>query len=214
MSWYAAWGKRALDVMASSVLLVVLSPVMLVVALSTWAAHGWPVLFVQERPGRNGRPFRMYKFRTMKDTRDEVGELLPDHLRTTSVGSFLRKFSLDELPELVNVLRGEMSLVGPRPLLMSYLPRYTPEQARRHEVRPGVTGLAQVRGRNAIDWETKFAYDVEYVDDVTLRNDLRILLQTVGKVFSTSDVNAGPTTTMPEFMGSATSEPDGGSGPQ
>ncbi len=208
MNWYAAWGKRALDVIASSVLLVVLSPIMLVVALLTWAAHGWPVLFVQERPGLHGRPFRMYKFRTMKDTRDEAGRLLPDHLRTTPVGRTLRKFSLDELPELVNVLRGEMSLVGPRPLLMSYLPRYTPEQARRHEVRPGVTGLAQVRGRNAIDWETKFAYDVEYVDDVTLENDLRILLQTVGKVFSTSDVNAGPTTTMPEFRGSAASEAD------
>ncbi len=202
MNWYASWGKRTLDVLASAVLLIVLLPVLLAVAAATWAAHGWPVLFVQERPGLGGRPFRMCKFRTMKDSRDAQGRLLEDHQRLTSVGRALRKLSLDELPELVNVLRGEMSLVGPRPLLMAYLPRYSPEQARRHEVRPGITGLAQVRGRNAITWEQKFAYDVQYVDDLSLGLDLKILLETALKVLRASDVNAGPTTTMPEFMGS------------
>src|SRR5690606_244080 len=171
--------KRVFDVVASSVLLVLLSPVIICIAVVIRVSMGPPVLFKQVRPGLHGRPFTMYKFRTMNDARDERGNLLPDSERLTRLGRFLRSTSLDELPELINVLKGEMSLVGPRPLLMEYLPLYTQEQARRHEVPPGITGWAQVNGRNAISWKEKFEYDVWYVDNWTLWLDLKILWQTL-----------------------------------
>ncbi len=182
--------KRAFDVSVASVLLVLLSPVIAVVALLVRVGMGRPVLFRQQRPGRDGRPFSVLKFRTMIDQRDANGDLLPDEARLTAVGRFLRRTSLDELPELVNVLRGDMSLVGPRPLLMDYLPRYTPEQMRRHDVRPGITGWAQVNGRNALTWDEKFALDVWYVDHHTLRLDIDILKRTVGEVLGGRGVDA------------------------
>jgi lipopolysaccharide/colanic/teichoic acid biosynthesis glycosyltransferase len=163
---------------------------------------GAPVLFHQERPGLHGRPFILYKFRTMRDLRDVEGRLLPDEMRLTRLGRILRSTSLDELPELFNVLKGEMSLVGPRPLLMEYLNRYTPEQARRHEVKPGITGWAQVNGRNAITWEEKFKLDVWYVDNWNLGLDLKILGLTLIKVLKREGISAGGHATMPEFRGS------------
>jgi lipopolysaccharide/colanic/teichoic acid biosynthesis glycosyltransferase len=163
---------------------------------------GSPVLFGQERPGYKGKIFKIYKFRTMRDLRDKDGRLLPDAERLTKLGSFLRSTSLDELPELFNVLRGEMSWVGPRPLLVAYLERYTPEQNRRHDVLPGITGWAQVNGRNAISWEQKFAFDVWYVDHWTFWLDIKILLMTVGKVVKRDSINTASGEIMPEFMGS------------
>ena len=174
----------------------------MVVSLCVWRIHGWPVLFTQTRPGLNGRLFRMFKFRSMSNRRDARGELLPDAERLTSFGRFLRASSLDELPELWNVLRGEMSLVGPRPLLMEYLDRYTPLQARRHEVRPGITGWAQVNGRNAISWEQKFELDVWYVDHRSFWLDVRILWLTALKVLRRDGISAAGDATMPKFMGS------------
>jgi len=160
------------------------------------------VIFTQERPGLHGRIFKMYKFRTMRDLRDAGGNLLPDEQRLTKLGRFLRSTSLDELPELFNVLKGEMSLVGPRPLLVAYLDRYTPEQARRHEVLPGITGWAQVNGRNAISWEEKFKLDVWYVDHQSFWLDLKILFMTLAKVFKREGISAEGSATAPEFMGS------------
>ena len=179
-----------------------LLPILMVVSLCVWRIHGWPVLFTQTRPGLNGRLFRMFKFRSMSNRRDARGELLPDAERLTSFGRFLRASSLDELPELWNVLRGEMSLVGPRPLLMEYLDRYTPLQARRHEVRPGITGWAQVNGRNAISWEQKFELDVWYVDHRSFWLDVRILWLTALKVLRRDGISAAGDATMPKFMGS------------
>lgn len=164
---------------------------------------GSPVLFCQTRPGRNGKPFQMIKFRTMRDAVDQQGNFLPDAERLTSLGRFLRSSSLDELPELWNVLKGEMSLVGPRPLLMEYLPLYSPDQARRHELRPGVTGWAQINGRNAISWEQKFALDVWYVDNQSLLLDLRILWLTIRKVIKREGISATGEATMPRFTGDA-----------
>jgi len=198
---YRTSGKRALDLIASIALVLILSPVLLVVAAVTWAAHGWPIIFAQQRPGLRGAPFVIFKFRTMRNIRDSNGELLPDNLRTTRFGHLLRNSSLDELPELFNVIRGDMSLVGPRPLMGRYLPRYTEEQARRHDVRPGITGLAQVRGRNAISWEEKFKYDLRYIDELSLANDLKILALTLVQVARGAGVNADERTTMPEFWG-------------
>lgn len=197
-------GKRLFDVIASAVLLIVLSPLMLVIAALVWANAGSPVIFKQVRPGLHGRPFTMYKFRTMTDARDENGRLLPDEQRLTKFGRFLRSTSLDELPELFNVLKGDMSLVGPRPLLMEYLPLYTPEQARRHEVRPGITGWAQVNGRNAISWEEKFKYDVWYVDNWSLWLDLKILFMTIVAVLRRNGISAEGHATMPVFRGQET----------
>lgn len=197
-------GKRLFDVIASAVLLIVLSPLMLVIAALVWANAGSPVIFKQVRPGLHGRPFTMYKFRTMTDARDENGRLLPDEQRLTKFGHFLRSTSLDELPELFNVLKGDMSLVGPRPLLMEYLPLYTPEQARRHEVRPGITGWAQVNGRNAISWEEKFKYDVWYVDNWSLWLDLKILFMTIVAVLRRNGISAEGHATMPVFRGQET----------
>ena len=162
---------------------------------------GSPVVFSQKRPGLHGKPFTMYKFRTMRDAVDNHGQQLPDSERMTPMGRFLRASSLDELPELFNVLRGDMSLVGPRPLLMEYLDRYTPQQARRHEVRPGITGWAQVNGRNAISWEQKFELDVWYVDNRSFALDLKILWLTVQKVFKREGISAAGEATMPKFMG-------------
>jgi len=195
--------KRGVDIVGASVVLVALSPLLAVVALVVRMRMGSPVLFRQERPGRDGRPFLMAKFRTMTDRRGPDGALLPDAERLTGFGRFLRRTSIDELPELLNVVRGDMSLVGPRPLLMEYLPLYSPEQARRHEVRPGITGWAQVNGRNAVTWEEKFALDVWYVDHRSTRLDVEILGKTVAQVFGGHGVSAPGHATMEPFRGSA-----------
>ncbi len=194
--------KRLLDVTGAATGLLLLSPVVLTVAYLVRTRLGSPVLFVQERPGLKGRPFRMYKFRTMTDARDAAGRLLPDAERLTDFGKWLRATSLDELPELLNVLKGEMSLVGPRPLLMEYLPLYSPEQARRHEVRPGITGWVQINGRNAISWEEKFALDTWYVQNAGVWLDVKILLLTVWRVLRRDGISADGEVTMPKFTGS------------
>lgn len=198
---YTRLGKRILDLMV----VIVASPIWIAVAIISAAVVrltlGSPVVFRQMRPGFGGRPFSIFKFRTMTDSRDPEGRLLPDVDRLTSVGRFLRKTSLDELPELINVFFGTMSLVGPRPLLMAYLNRYSPTQARRHEVRPGITGWAQVNGRNALSWEEKFELDTWYVDHVSFWLDLKILLMTVGKVVSREGISGPGQATMSEFMG-------------
>jgi len=194
--------KRAIDVTVASLAIVVLSPVMLFLAAAIWLRLGWPVLFCQRRPGLHGRPFWLVKFRTMRDARDRQGRRLPDAERLTRLGRILRSTSLDELPELLNVLRGEMSLVGPRPLLMEYLDRYTPRQARRHEVKPGMTGWAQVHGRNAIGWHRRLALDAWYARHWSVLLDCRILLLTVVAVLGRRGVRAPGHATMPEFMGS------------
>lgn len=190
--------KRALDAAASAVGLVVLSPVILVTALVVRVNLGSPVLFTQQRPGRGGRVFRLYKFRSMRNV-DESRGLVTDEQRLTRFGRILRSTSLDELPSLWNVLHGDMSVVGPRPLLVEYLPRYTPEQARRHEVRPGITGLAQVNGRNTVDWEQRFALDVRYVDSRSLALDARILIGTVRSVLVREGISAEGHATMRKF---------------
>lgn len=195
------WWKRVFDVTLAVPALIVLSPVFALVALAVRVSLGSPVIFKQQRPGKNERPFTLYKFRTMRDARDARGSLLPDARRLTRLGAFLRATSLDELPELVNVLEGDMSLVGPRPLLMEYLPLYSPEQRRRHDVRPGVTGWAQVNGRNALTWREKFALDIEYVDRVSLGLDLRILLLTIGSVVRSEGISHSGHVTMQPFRG-------------
>jgi sugar transferase EpsL len=193
--------KRCLDLAVSLILLMLASPTLLVTAICIRLSMGSPIFFRQIRPGLNGRPFGILKFRTMRDTRGPDGELLPDEVRLTAVGRVVRRFSLDELPQLWNVVRGEMSLVGPRPLLMEYLERYTPEQARRHEVTPGITGWAQVNGRNAITWREKFQYDVWYVDHASFLLDLRILGMTLVRVIRGSGISNEGFATMPRFMG-------------
>jgi lipopolysaccharide/colanic/teichoic acid biosynthesis glycosyltransferase len=194
--------KRLFDILFSLGWLVGFAPLLLVVALLVRLKLGSPVLFIQERPGLRGRPFRMVKFRTMTDARGPDGELLPDEVRLTSFGKFLRASTLDEFPEMWNVLVGDMSVVGPRPLLMRYLPRYDAFQARRMEVKPGVTGWAQVNGRNALSWEQKFAYDVWYVDHRTFWLDMKIVVLTFFKVFARSGINSANAATMEEFRGS------------
>lgn len=196
--------KRLSDIMFSFLLLIILSPVMMFIFLTVRMKLGSPAIFSQKRPGENNLPFVMYKFRTMTKTTDENGNLLPDEQRITKSGKFLRHTSLDELPELFNVLKGDMSLVGPRPLLIEYLPRYTPEQARRHEVKPGITGWAQVNGRNAITWDKKFELDVWYVDNQSFWLDIKILWMTLVKVLRREGINRDGHATMPEFMGSET----------
>ena len=202
-----SFAKRLFDLILSLFMLILLSPVMLIIALLVRVRLGKPVLFSQERPGRHGQLFRLYKFRTMRDLFDAEGKPLPDEERLTPFGHFLRASSLDELPELINVLKGEMSLVGPRPLLVAYLDRYTPEQARRHEVLPGITGWAQVNGRNALSWEDKFRLDVWYVDNQSLWLDLKILFLTLWKAIKREGINAPGSATAPEFMGSDTNNP-------
>jgi len=197
--WYRQIGKPLLDRTLAAIALILLSPVLVVVAVLVRWNLGSPVLFRQVRPGLNGKPFTMRKFRTMTDAREERGNLLSDAKRLTALGRFLRTTSLDEFPELLNVLQGEMSLVGPRPLLTQYLDLYTNEQARRHDVFPGITGWAQINGRNAISWEEKFALDVWYVDHQSLRLDLKILSMTVWKVLRRSSINQEGHDTMPNF---------------
>lgn len=198
---YEKYIKRAMDVLLSLGALVVLSPVLLVVALLVRTKLGSPVLFRQERPGKDGKIFALYKFRTMTDARDQEGNLLPDEVRLTRFGKLLRSTSLDELPELYNILRGDMSLVGPRPLLVKYLPRYSPRQARRHEVRPGLTGWAQVNGRNALSWEERFELDVYYTEHLSMGMDVKILFLTVKAVLCRSGISSETSVTMEEFMG-------------
>lgn len=193
--------KRFLDIIGAATGLIFLSPVLLIVTLMIRRQMGSPVFFRQTRPGRNGMPFQMIKFRTMRDSVDEFGNPLPDSERLTRLGHFLRSSSQDELPELWNVIKGDMSLVGPRPLLMEYLPLYSPEQARRHEVRPGVTGWAQINGRNAISWHEKFALDVWYVDNRSLWLDLKIIWLTFRKVLKREGISAAGEATMPKFTG-------------
>ena len=201
--------KRIFDLILSLTALLVLSPFLGLLALAIWALHGRPILFRQVRPGYQGRPFELLKFRSMVDTHDQAGHPLPDSKRITPLGRFLRTFSLDELPELINILRGEMSLVGPRPLLMQYLSRYTPEQARRHEVLPGITGWAQVNGRNDLSWEDKFRLDVWYVDHRSFRLDLRILGLTIIKVLQREGISQEGYISAEEFKGSDDPEASG-----
>lgn len=204
--------KRAFDLVAATTLATILSPVIVVVAVLVRMRLGSPVIYRQERPGLGGRPFTIYKFRSMVDRTDASGRLLSSVERTPPFGQRLRALSLDELPELWNVVKGDMSLVGPRPLMTDYLPRYSPEQSRRHDVRPGITGLAQVSGRNAISWEEKFALDVRYVDTHNLRLDIGILVRTVGVVLSRGGVRYAETVDMPEFLGDDASRPTVGVG--
>ena len=199
---YRAFGKRLMDLVLTVSALLLLWPFLIILAALVRSFLGSPVLFRQERPGFRGQPFYLLKFRTMTDKRERnSGLLLPDAERLTKFGKFLRSTSLDELPELLNVLAGDMSLVGPRPLLMQYLPRYTREQMRRHEVLPGLTGWAQVNGRNSLSWEEKFSFDLWYVDKMSFMLDAKILLLTVGRVFRRHGVAADDHSTMPEFLG-------------
>ena len=198
---YRKFFKRFFDVLLSGCALILLSPVLLIVAVLVRTKLGSPVIFCQERPGKNEKIFKMYKFRSMTDARDENGVLLPDEVRLTRLGRILRSTSLDELPELWNILRGDMSIVGPRPLLVKYLPLYNEEQRHRHDVRPGLTGLAQVNGRNAITSEDRFIYDVRYVSRITAWGDLKILLQTVSSVMRREGISSGTSATMEEFQG-------------
>jgi undecaprenyl phosphate N,N'-diacetylbacillosamine 1-phosphate transferase len=198
---YRTFIKRPMDFILSLIAIIVLSPVFLIVAILVRVKLGSPVLFKQERPGLNEKVFLMYKFRTMTDERDEKGNLLPDSIRLTRFGKFLRSTSLDELPELFNILKGDMSIIGPRPLLVQYLPLYNEHQKRRHEVRPGLSGLAQVSGRNAISWEDKFDLDVEYVDNVSFLGDWKIICQTIKKVFVREGINSETAATVEPFKG-------------
>jgi lipopolysaccharide/colanic/teichoic acid biosynthesis glycosyltransferase len=193
--------KRLFDLIATSLLLILISPILLILSILVWINHGWPVLFRQERPGYKGELFWIYKFRSMIEARDEQGKPLPDAERLTPLGRFLRATSLDELPELFNVLRGEMSLVGPRPLLKQYLERYSPEQARRHDVLPGITGWAQINGRNILSWEEKFRLDVWYVENWSFWLDIQILLRTPWSVLRREGVSQPGHATAEEFMG-------------
>lgn len=198
---YEKYIKRPQDFVCALVAVIVLSPVMAVIALLVRFKLGKPIAFCQKRPGLNGNIFTLYKFRTMTDEKDENGNLLPDEVRLTKFGKFLRSTSLDELPELFNILRGDMSVVGPRPLLVKYLPLYSEHQARRHEVRPGFTGYAQVHGRNAISWKDKFDLDVEYVDHVSFIGDWKIIFQTVKTVLKREGISSETSVTMEEFKG-------------
>lgn len=201
-SFYRRYGKRCFDLLLTAPGFVAISSIMWIIALMVRFWLGSPVLFKQVRTGLQGEPFTLFKFRTMTDDRGEDGNPLPDALRLTKLGRFLRATSLDELPELWNVIKGDMSLVGPRPLLVQYLDRYSPEQARRHEVKPGLTGWAQINGRNAITWEEKFELDVWYVDNRSMWLDLKIIFLTIKEVFKREGISAEGEATMPEFRGS------------
>ena len=199
---YEKFIKRPQDFVLSLAALILLSPILLTVAILVRIKLGRPIIFKQKRPGLNEKIFDMYKFRTMTDDRNENGELLPDSVRLTRFGNFLRSTSLDELPELFNIVRGDMSIIGPRPLLVQYLSLYNEYQKRRHEVRPGLSGLAQVNGRNAIDWEDKFKLDVEYVDNVSFLGDWKITFLTIKKVFEREGISSNTSATMEPFRGS------------
>lgn len=205
-SFYEKYIKRLMDIVLSGGALLVLSPVLAVTAILVRTKLGSPVIFCQERPGKDEKIFKLYKFRSMTDARDENGELLSDEIRLTKFGKLLRATSLDELPELWNILRGDMSLVGPRPLLVKYLPLYNEEQKHRHDVRPGLTGWAQVNGRNAISWEEKFKLDVWYVQNLSFATDVKTMFMTVKKVFCREGISSETAVTMEEFKG--TKEPD------
>ena len=202
-SFYEKYIKRALDIFLSGMALLILWPVLLVTAILVRTKLGSPVIFCQERPGKNEKIFKLYKFRSMTDARDENGDLLPDEIRLTKFGKLLRSTSLDELPELWNILRGDMSIVGPRPLLVSYLPYYTEEEKHRHDVRPGLTGLAQVNGRNNLTWEEKFRLDVEYVDHISFALDVKTIWRTVKNVLRREGISSETAATMEEFAGTA-----------
>src|SRR5690554_3000973 len=198
---YRKYFKRPMDFILSLIAIIVLSPVLIIVGILVRVKLGSPVLFKQKRPGLNEKIFTMYKFRTMTDEKDENGELLPNNIRLTKLGKILRATSLDELPELFNILKGDMSIIGPRPLLIEYLPLYNDKQKQRHDVRPGLSGLAQVNGRNAISWEDKFDYDVEYVENISFLLDVKIIVQTFLKVFKREGVNKSENVTMEKFKG-------------
>lgn len=198
---YERFFKRPLDFLLALCAIIVLSPILLIVGILVRVKLGSPVIFKQSRPGLNERIFTLYKFRTMTDKKDENGELLPDEIRLTKFGEWLRSTSLDELPELWNILKGDMSIVGPRPLLVEYLGRYNEQQKRRHEVRPGLTGYAQVNGRNSISWEEKFKLDVQYVDIITFLGDIKIICETVRAVCKRDGINSETSVTMEEFKG-------------
>lgn len=194
--------KRLVDLLLALPAFLLLSPVFLILTIRLYFANDGSPFFVQPRPGKGGRIFRLIKFKTMNDRRNATGKLLPDKERLTDIGRFIRSTSLDEIPQLLNVIKGDMSLIGPRPLLVRYLDRYTPEQARRHEVRPGITGWAQVNGRNAISWEKRFEYDVYYVDNLSFALDMKILWLTLIKVFKREGISSQTSVTMEEFKGS------------
>jgi sugar transferase EpsL len=194
--------KPAIDLIISFTVFVILLPLILIIAIVLYICQGKPVLFCQKRPGKNGKIFILYKFRTMTNEVSEDGEFLTDKLRLTSLGRFLRRYSLDELPQLLNVIKGELSIVGPRPLLVEYLQHYTDEQSRRHNVKPGITGWAQVNGRNSLTWEEKFILDVYYVDNISFWLDLRIVIKTFARVFMNSDIYNEKGNTMEKFTGS------------
>lgn len=198
---YEKFIKRPLDCALATGAFVVLSPVMGVTAIAVARNLGTPVLFTQERPGKDEKVFKLYKFRSMTDEKDANGELLPDEIRLTKFGKFLRSTSLDELPELINIIKGDMAIVGPRPLLVRYLPRYNEHQKRRHEVRPGLTGLAQVHGRNSVSWEEKFDWDVKYVNNVSFAEDVKIILMTIKSVLKKEGISSETSATMEEFLG-------------
>lgn len=198
---YRSFFKRVFDFILSLTAIIILSPVLLLLTVIGAFLMGGNPFFTQERPGKDGKIFKLVKFKSMNNKRDERGELLPDEKRLTSYGQFIRNTSFDELPELINILKGDMAIVGPRPLLVRYLTRYSKTQARRHEVRPGLTGLAQINGRNAISWEDKFRYDVEYVDNLCLMLDIKIILMTVLKVVKRDGISSENSATMEEFMG-------------
>lgn len=203
---YRKFIKRPMDIVFSLLAIIILSPIFIIIAILVRVNLGSPIIFKQKRPGLNEKIFTMYKFRTMTDEKNESGELLPDEERLTKFGRFLRSTSLDELPELFNILKGDMSIVGPRPLLVEYLPLYNEHQKRRHEVRPGLSGLAQVNGRNTISWEERFNLDVEYVDNITFIGDWKIIFQTIKKVFVREGINSDTAATMEPFKGNGEKE--------
>lgn len=198
---YKNFVKRILDIILSLLALIIFSPLLIITAILVRFKLGSPILFRQARPGKNEKIFHILKFRTMTDEKDKDGNLLPDEIRLTKFGQFLRSTSIDELPELLNILKGDMAVVGPRPLLVQYLDRYNDEQRHRHDVKPGLTGLAQVNGRNGITWEEKFNYDLQYVNNVTFLGDCKIILQTVQKVFQRQGISSATSVTMEEFKG-------------
>lgn len=201
-SIYEKYIKRILDFTLSLIALICLSPILLIVAILVRIKLGSPVIFKQKRPGKDEKIFTLYKFRTMTDEKDDNGDLLPDSQRLTKFGKFLRSTSLDELPELINIIKGDMAIVGPRPLLVKYLPLYNEKQKHRHDVRPGLTGYAQVNGRNAISWEEKFEDDLKYIENITLINDIKIILKTIKKVIKRNDISQENNATIEEFKGS------------